>query len=94
MNIEAIIIARDIEEKLLDKHGVSREDVEQIFESNPRFHLAEKGHVHGENLYRAIGQTESGRFLMVIFISKLDRSALVISARDLTAKERKQYAKK
>lgn len=94
MNIEAVIIARDIEDKLLDKHRVSREEVEQVFESNPRFHLAEKGHVHGENLYRAIGQTEDGRYVVVIFILKSDQSALVISARDLTAKERKQYAKK
>ena len=94
MNIEVVFVPRDIEEKLWDKHGVTREEVEQVLESDPRFHFAEKGYVHVENLYRAIGQTESGRYLVVVFIHKLDQSALVISARDLTAKERKQYAKK
>lgn len=94
MNIEAVFIARDIEEKLWEKHHVSREEVEQVFESNPRFHFTEKGHVHGEDVYRAIGQTENGRYLVVIFIYKSDQAALVISARDLTAKEKKRYAKK
>lgn len=94
MDIVVVLIPRDIEEKLWDKHSVSREEVEQILENDPRFRLAEKGHVHREDLYRAIGQTESGRYLMVLFIYKSDQSALVISARDLTAKERKQYAKK
>ncbi len=94
MNIEAVIIARDIEDKLLQKHKVTRDEVQAVFESYPRFHLAEKGHVHGEDLYRALGQTPSGRYLVVFFIYKSDQSALVISARDLTAKERKRYAKK
>jgi uncharacterized DUF497 family protein len=94
MDIDAIFIARDIEEKLREKHRVSREEVEQVFEANPRFHFAEKGHIHGEDLYRAVGRTENGRYLVVFFVHKQDRSALVISARDLTAKERKRYAKK
>ena len=94
MDIDAVFIPQDIEEKLWDKHQVTREEVEQALDSDSRFHFAETGHVHGENLYRAIGQTEAGRHLVVIFIYKSDQSALVISARDLTAKERKQYAKK
>jgi len=94
MNLEAVFIPQDIEDKLWDKHQVTREEVEQVLDLDPRFHFAETGHVHGENLYRAIGQTDAGRYLVVIFIYKSDQSALVISARDLSAKERKQYAKK
>ena len=94
MNIEAVFIPHDVEEKLRNKHRVTRDEVEQVLDSNPRFHFAETGHVHGENLYRAIGQTDAGRYLVIIFVYKSDQSALVISARDLTAKERRQYAKK
>lgn len=94
MNIEDIIFSREIADKLWDKHRVTTEEVVQIFDSDPLFRFAEQGHVRGENLYRAIGQTENGRYLVVFFIYKIDQSALVISGRDLTAKERKQYAKK
>lgn len=94
MNIEAVFVPHDVEEKLWTKHHVTREEVQQVFESQARFRQAEKGHVHGENLYRAVGQTLEGRYLVVFFIHKSDQSALVISARDLTAKERKEYGKK
>ena len=94
MNIEGVFIPRDVREKLWNKHHVTHEEVEEVLDSNPRFHFAETGHVHGENLYRAIGQTDGGRHLVIIFVYKSDQSALVISARDLTAKERRQYAKK
>ena len=92
--IHTIVIPRNIQDKIESKHNVSRQEVEQVLTSEPKFRFAEKGRVQGENLYRAIGRTESGRYLVVFFILKTDRTALVISARDLTPKERKQYARK
>ncbi|PIQ94704.1 MAG: hypothetical protein COV68_03235, partial [Nitrospirae bacterium CG11_big_fil_rev_8_21_14_0_20_41_14] len=50
--------------------------------------------VKGEDLYRALGQTDSGRYLTVFFIYKETHEALVISARDMTDKERKNCAKR
>jgi uncharacterized DUF497 family protein len=47
----------------------------------------------GENVYRALGQTDGGRYLAVFFIYKRDRKALPISARDMDGKERKGYGK-
>lgn len=94
MIVEAVVIPRSIEDKLDSKHNVTRQEVEQVFASAPKFRFAEKGHVQGENLYRAIGRTNGGRYLVVLFILKADHTALVISARDLTDKEQKQYAKK
>jgi uncharacterized DUF497 family protein len=40
-----------------------------------------------------MGQTDSGRYVTVIFIRKFGNRALVISARDMDKKERKQYGK-
>lgn len=37
--------------------------------------------------------TDAGRYMTVIFIRKFGNHALVISARDMDKKERKQYGK-
>jgi uncharacterized protein len=54
----------------------------------------EKGHRKGEDLYLAMGQTSSGRYLTIFFIRKPRSGALIISARDMDNKERKLYGKK
>ena len=48
----------------------------------------------GENLYAALGQTDAGRYLIVFFVYKTTREALLISARDMSKKERRQYEKR
>jgi uncharacterized DUF497 family protein len=52
-----------------------------------------KGRYRGEDVYRALGQTDAGRYLTVFFIHKLTHEALILSARDMDDKERKGYAK-
>jgi uncharacterized DUF497 family protein len=42
----------------------------------------------------ALGTTESGRYLAVLFIYKNTKEALILSARDMARKEKKLYAKK
>ena len=48
----------------------------------------------GENVYSALGRTSGGRYLAVFFVYKVNKSALIISARSMTIKERKRYEKK
>lgn len=94
MRIDDFIWLDQFEEKLEVKHNVFPEEAEEVFRSRPRFKKIGKGKVRGENLYRALGQTESGRYLAVIFIYKPTvRKALVISARDMDKKERKSYGR-
>jgi uncharacterized DUF497 family protein len=50
--------------------------------------------VEGEHLYEALGRTDAGRYLAVFFIRKPADKALIISARNMTATERKRYGKK
>jgi len=59
--------------------------------NQPYFRFVEKGHHSGENVYAAMGQTNSGRYLIVFFVYKKDRRALILSARDMTHAERKRY---
>ena len=54
----------------------------------------EKGEREGENVYMALGQTEAGRYLTVLFIHKKRKEALILSARDMAGKERKMYGRK
>ena len=80
--------------KLWQKHQVSQDEVEEVFDNSPRFDLVAKGHVKGENFYRALGQSDGGRYLAVFFVHKGAGRALVVSARDMDGKERKRYGKK
>jgi len=61
---------------------------------NPRFLFLEKGHRPRENVYVAMGQTDDGRYLIVFFVYKNDKRALIISARDMTKAERRLYETK
>jgi len=78
----------------MSKHHVNHKEVEEVFSNKPKFKLIEKGHVKKENLYSARGQSDSGRYLSIIFIYKKTKEALIITARDMDVKERKKYAKK
>lgn len=94
MEIKEIIIPFEIEQKLIWKHDVQGYEVEEAVNNHPRIKFVSKGDVQGEDLYAASGQTEAGRYLVVFFLKKKKVQALVISARDMDAKERKSYEKK
>jgi uncharacterized protein len=94
MNITDIVWLTQFVDKIESKHGVSTDEVEQVLTNRPRIQRIERGTLEGEDLYRAIGQTEAGRFLVVFFVYKGRERALVISARDVTQRERKNYGKR
>jgi len=81
-------------EKLWRKHHVRIDEVEEVFHRRPRVRRVARGDVAGEDVYSAMGQTATGRYLIVFFILKAGARALIISARDMKPKERQQYAKK
>ena len=91
MRIQAIIWLPDIIEKLDVKHSVLVEEVEEVFEFGAHFRKGPTGNQPGEDLYKAYGQTSSGRYLFVVFIYKRNRKALILSARDMTERERRLY---
>ena len=91
MRLSGIIWLEEIADKIERKHHVSQDEVEQLFLNRPTFEFVEKGDIPREDLYRAIGQTDAGRYLVVFFIYKSGGQALVISARDATRQERKHY---
>jgi len=94
MNIIGVVWLRNIVDKLAWKHNVSTDEVEELFNHSPRFRFIEGGDVDGEHLYAALGQTDAGRYLIIFFVFKLTGDALIVSAREMTGKERKWYGKK
>lgn len=93
MKIKGLIWLDEIIEKLLSKHNVRQSEVREVLSKKPHFRFIEKGHRPGENVYAAMGRPDSGRYLIVFFIYKKDRHALILSARDMTQTERRRYEK-
>ena len=94
MRIIDIIWLPQIIDKLAWKHQVSPEEVDEVLFGNPKFRKVQKGNISGEDVYAALGQTDSGRYLVIFFIYKQTREALILSARDMDRKERKQNERK
>jgi hypothetical protein len=94
VKITGILWLDQVIDKIELKHHVTQTEVEEVITGNPQFKKMKKGHFQGEHVYRALGQTESGRYLVVFFIQKRKGQALILSARDMDEKERKSYAKR
>lgn len=92
--IRFVQILPDVADKLLWKHSIVEAEVRQVFRNKPTMRKIEKGNVRNEDLYSALGQTDSGRYLIIYFIYKSSRDALVISARDMDDKEKRRYGEK
>jgi len=69
-------------------HGVSREEAEQALWVAPKVRRSRF------DRYVAIGPTEEGRYLFVVFLCFGRGVVRVITARDATPKERHSYGRK
>ncbi len=94
MKITDLIWLDEIVEKLDMKHHVTQDEVEEVLSSRPKIRKMYKGKFRGEDVYRALGRTAAGRYLVVFFIHKRTGDALILSARDMDSKERSSYATK
>ncbi|MBI4553144.1 MAG: BrnT family toxin [Candidatus Latescibacteria bacterium] len=95
MRIDYIVCSEPIEAKLATKHSITVREARQVLLNRPQFRFAEKGYTKGENVYAAFGQTFGGRYVVVYFVYKPDTAtAIIISARDMSAKEQRAYGRK
>jgi len=93
LKIKSIVWFNDIIEKLIRKHNVQQYEVREVLANKPHFRFVEKGHRTSENVYAALGKTDSDRYLVVFFVYKTDQRVLILSARDMTKAERRRYDK-
>jgi uncharacterized DUF497 family protein len=94
MKIVGVIWLREIVDKLAFKHHVEPYEVEEVLNNKPKIRFVEKGQRKDEDIYLALGQSDAGRYLAVLFIYKKTKESLILSARDMADKERRQYGKK
>ena len=73
-----------------DKHQVSTGECEEVFFNLPLLLSADPAHSQREPRSFILGQTDTGRLLFIAFTIRGDRIR-VISARDMSRKERAIY---
>jgi uncharacterized DUF497 family protein len=91
VKITGFIWLDEIVEKIETKHQVEQDEVRELLAGGPQFRRVEKGHRQGEHVYSAAGQTDAGRYMVVYFVYKRNRRALILSAREMTRAERRRY---
>jgi len=79
-------------ERKNEKHGVTMAEIEEIFLNMPLVLADDVMHSQKEVREIALGQTDMGRWLHVCFTVRKNRIR-PISARDMSRRERKTYAK-
>ncbi|CBE67715.1 MAG: BrnT family toxin [Candidatus Methylomirabilis oxygeniifera] len=72
------------------KHRVTAAECEQIFFNCPLVVTEDVGHSQAEGRMYALGQTDGGELLLVVFTFRRNLIR-VISARGMSKKERKEY---
>jgi len=79
-------------EKNWIKHNVTPSESEQVFFNRPIFVSDDTKHSKEEKRYYALGQTDEGRLLFLAFAIR-KRLIRVISARNMSRKERRIYSR-
>ena len=77
-------------EKNWTAHRVTRSECEQVFFSEPIVIARTGGQHQDEGRYHALGRTENNRWLFIVFTVR-DKEVRVISARDMSRRERRAY---
>lgn len=75
-----------------EKHSVTHWEAEQVFFNRPRLVFEDDKHSTEEERWYVLGKTDGQRFLMLVFTIR-GTKVRVISARDMSRKERKIYEK-
>jgi len=95
VRIDFVVCPDVIRDKLASKHKVMVSEARQVLLNRPRIRFGEAGYTPGEDVYAAFGRTFAGRYLAVFFVYKpSNRTAIIISARDMSSAERKRYGRK
>ena len=77
-------------DKNRERHGVMQGECEQVFFNRPVLIAPDWKHSGEERRYAALGQTSQGRMLTIVFTVR-GRLIRIISARDMSRRERSLY---
>jgi hypothetical protein len=74
----------------LEKHGVSFPEATTVFDDDLSVAVPDPDHSLEEQRFIIVGSSHRGRFLIIAYTERGDRIR-IITARELTPKERKAY---
>jgi len=74
----------------LEKHGVSFEEAEEVFDDPNGFHFFDAAHSIGEIRYNVIGFSRQ-RLLFVVYTEREEETTRIISAREAGKYHRRIY---
>jgi len=85
--------SRAVREKIEEKHGIGFEEIGEVFR---RAHLVLLGPMdwYGERRYSSFGQSGAGRYVLVVYTVPEPGMAKVITAREMTDRERGYFRKR
>ena len=78
-------------EKIWTKHGITQTECEQVFFNLPFLVFDEKRHLQNEERFYALGRTDEGKGLFIVFTYRDESLIRIISARRMTKAERNYY---
>ena len=81
-------------DKILNKHGITKDQVEHLFVHGDDHYWRDEAHSAFEDRYAAVGRDSDGRPMLVFFTLRWVRDRVFvrpISARRMHAKERRLY---
>ncbi|OGM33607.1 hypothetical protein A2962_00515 [Candidatus Woesebacteria bacterium RIFCSPLOWO2_01_FULL_39_61] len=79
-------------DKSYEKHGTTPKEAEEIFVSEELYVLPDVKHSHKEKRFIALGKTQEGKQLFVVFVIRKEKIRIV-SARKMHKKEAQKYEK-
>lgn len=95
MEIAEVVCPAQVEDKIQRLHRVSSREVEEVFLNFPEFRRGPRSKRAGEYLYYALGQTDAGRYLFVVFnYERRNRRVLIVTAREMNEREKRGYKKR
>lgn len=89
MHIEYLYWKDELREKILYKHGVTQEEVEEVI-----YKPKSEARKHGSNRYLVFGQTQDGRYLFIVLDEEEKGIFTPVTARDMTMSEKHAYKKR
>lgn len=77
-------------DKNWQKHKVTADEAEEVFDNEPKFFFEDTRRSEAEERPGLLGQTDAGRLLSIVFTVRQEKIR-VITARDMSRKERRAY---
>jgi hypothetical protein len=73
------------------KHNVSFREAVTLFDDPLEMTMCDPAHSEGEYRFLSVGRSVNGRLLVVSYTERYDDNIRIISAREATKQEEKQY---